>query len=290
METVLLALLLSQGDGEIRAEVLGSPLVLRTRRRMAGAVTSIRWRDREFIDAADHGRELQSASNFDAGSAFTPETFNPTEAGSRADGDGPTSTSVLHSYRAEGNVLETRTQMAFWLRPGEKSEGHPAKNTKALSEHILAKKITLGIPDFPNVIEHVAVFTVPSGERHTYAQFEAVTGYMPAEFSRFWAFEAGELKPLSDGPGEQERPVVFSTESGSHAMGIIAPGPAPAGMTGPGYGRWRFRAEKVVKWNAVFRLQDPRGIPAADYTFRNYIVVGTLEDVTATLRRLRKER
>jgi hypothetical protein len=30
---------------------------------------------RQFIDSTDHGRQLQSASNFDAGSAFTGETF-----------------------------------------------------------------------------------------------------------------------------------------------------------------------------------------------------------------------
>jgi len=38
-------------------------------------------------------------------------------------------------------------------------------------------------------------------------------------------------------------------------MPIFAP-PQPApDTTGPSYGRWRFVAQKVVKWNCVFRLK-----------------------------------
>ncbi len=44
-----------------------------------------------------------------------------------SDGAGPTSTSRLLSFKASGNRLETTTRMAFWLRPGETSAGHPAR-------------------------------------------------------------------------------------------------------------------------------------------------------------------
>jgi hypothetical protein len=277
---VLAALLAAQavsGDAEIR----GGEIVIRTTRRLAGAIDSLRWGGKEFVDSADHGRQIQSASNFDAGSPFTPETFNPTEAGSMADGAGPTSTSLLERISARGNVLETRSRMAFWLRPGETSGGHPAKNTKPLSDHVLSKKVTIGFRDLPNVVEHLVTFTLPAGEKHAYAQFEALTGYMPAEFSRFWTFEDGEARPLSDGPGEQKHPILFSTESGSHAMGIFSPD-EPA----PGYGRWRFPAEKVVKWNCVFRVRRPEGVPPGDYAYRCYVPVGTRDDVVAALKRL----
>jgi hypothetical protein len=48
---------------------------------------------------------------------------------------------------------------------------------------------------------------------------------MPAEFERFWTFRpsSGKLEELSDGPGEQEFPVVFSNAGGTHAMGIYSP-------------------------------------------------------------------
>lgn len=279
--SLLLALILAQsvsGDAEIR----GSGIVLRTTSRLAGAIDSLRWGGKEFIDSADHGRQLQSASNLDAGTPILDETFNPTEAGSRADGAGASSSSVLLALRAEGAVLETRTRMAFWLKPGEKSGLNAAKNTTVVSDHLLAKKVTIGFRDLPQVLEYQTTFTVPAGEKHTVATFEALTGYMPAEFSRFLAYDpaAGSVKPLSDGPGEQPLPVILATEAGGHAMGIYSPD-QPSG-----YGRFRFAAEKVVKWNCVFRVKRPEGIAAGEHAYRNFVAVGTLQDVTASMRKL----
>ena len=76
------------GDAQIRAKAGPSEIVITTTSRLAGAIHSLTWNGREFIDSADHGRQLQSASNFDAGSRITGETYNPTEAGSRFDGAG----------------------------------------------------------------------------------------------------------------------------------------------------------------------------------------------------------
>jgi hypothetical protein len=172
--------------------------------------------------------------------------------------------------------------MAFWLKPGEASEGRPARNATPLSEHVLSKKVTIGFRDLPNVVEHVATFTVPASESCSFAQFESLTGYMPAEFSRFLVFDpaTGATRPLADGPGEQKLPVVFATESGSHAMGIFSPEP------GASYGRWRFPAEKVVKWNCVFRVRKREGVASGDYAYRHCVPVGTLEDVVAAMKRL----
>jgi hypothetical protein len=276
------------GDAEIAAPAGPSRIVIRTTRRTAGAIDSLTWNGKEFLDSFDHGRQLQSASNFDAGSAFTPETFNPTEAGSRDDGRGPTSTSKLLSLSAEGNRLETRTRMAFWLRPGEESGGNPAKNTTDLSDHILQKRVTIGLPGLPHVIEYIVTFTVPGGEHHAFAQFEALTGYMPPAFAKFYTYDpaADALATLSDGPGEQSKPIIFATASGDHAMGIWCPG-TPSPDYGPlRYGRWRFLPERVVKWNCVFRLRDKAGIKPGDYTFGNYVIVGALDDVKRSMRAL----
>ncbi|MEZ6127454.1 MAG: hypothetical protein R3C59_02070 [Planctomycetaceae bacterium] len=280
------------GDATIRAPYAGSDIVITTTSRLAGAIHSLTWNGQEFIDSADHGRQLQSASNFDAGSKFTGETFNPTEAGSRFDGAGARSTSRLLHLIAAGNQLQTTSQMAFWLRPGETSGGHPAKNTTALSNHLLTKRVTIGDRGHANVISYDVTFAVPVGEQHTYAQFEAVTGYMPPIFSEFYVFdsESGEARLLSDGPGEQAKPVIFATESGSHAMGIYSPDQPSPGYGGAGYGRWRFVPQKVVKWNCVFRLKDhDYGIAAADYSFRAFVVVGDLNTVVTTMQQLHRE-
>jgi hypothetical protein len=279
------------GDASIRVAAGGSEIVITTTSRLAGAIHSLTWNGREFIDSFDHGRQLQSALNLDAGSPIADETFNPTEAGSRDDGAGETSSSrLLHLRTGPGN-LETVNQMAFWLAPGEKSEENLAKNETILSNHLLTKRVRIGYKNLPHVIDYQVVFTVPTGERHTQATFEALTGYMPPEFERFWQFnsEREELDPLSDGPGEIERPVVLATASGSHAMGIYSPPRAALGMTGPTYGRFRFKAEKVVKWNCVFRVRDPGGIAPGGYPFRMFVLVGDLETVRDSLQKLQQE-
>jgi hypothetical protein len=219
------------------------------------------------------------------------ETFNPTEAGSRFDGAGPTSSSRLLRLIAAGNMLQTTSQMAFWLRPGEKSAGNPAKNKTELSNHLLTKRVTIGYRDMPNVLQYDVTFSLPVNERHRYAQFEALTGYMPQEFRRFYTFSPsrGNVEPLSDGPGEQSMPVILATQSGLHAMGIYSPQRPQPGFTKTGYGRWRFVRPKVVKWNCVFRIRDSDRVEPGDYSFRCLVVVGTLDAVVTTMVKLHKE-
>jgi hypothetical protein len=275
------------GNAVIRGKAGGSEIVITTTNRLAGAIHSLVWNGKEFIDSHDHGRQLQSAASFDGAlkKEFWAECFNPTEAGSRADGTGNKSSSKLLRLSAEGAELRTTTQMAFWLAPGEKSSGRPALNDKILSEHLVSKRVRIGYKKLANVIQYDVTFTVPKGERHTYAQFEAVTGYMPSEFSRFWKFlpGSGKLKELDDGPGEQEHPVVFATEGGTHAMGIFSPDQPSRGYEKAGYGRFRFKAEKVVKWNCVFRVQNEKGIASGKYRFRMFVAVGMLADVRKAL-------
>jgi len=285
----------SQGDSHggadrtIRGRFRGSDIVVTTTTRLAGAVHSVSWNGKEFIDSDDHGRQMQSAANFDAGSKFRAETFNPTEAGSRHDGAGPSSTSRLLHIASGDNWIQTTTRMAFWLQPGELSNGNPAKNTTALSNHLLTKWVAIGYDRWPNVIVYDASFTVPAGENHHYAQFEAVTGYMPAEFSSFFVLkpETGELAPLTDGPGEQEYPVIFSTVDNRFAMGVFSPQQPSPGYEQAGYGRFRFVRREVTKWNCVFRVKEERdGVPAGVYSFRSFIVVGDLKTVRSTVHAL----
>lgn len=284
---------LPSGNAVIRAPCGDSEIVITTTARLAGAIHSLTWAGKEFIDSHDHGRQLQSASSFDAGAEFRGETFNPTEAGSRLDGAGAASSSLLLHLVAAGSQLQTTSRMAFWLRPGETSGGHPARNTTILSDHLLTKRVTIGYRDLPNVIQYDVTFGVPVGERHNYAQFEAVTGYMPAEFRRFFTLDlsAGTLHSLSDGPGEQAQPVILTTDSGDHAMGIYSPQQPSPGYAQAGYGRWRFTAQKVVKWNCVFRIRDPeRGIAPGDYQYRSFVIVGTLDEVARSIVRLHSYR
>ncbi len=283
----------ASGDVVIRGKFDSSEIVITTTERVAGAIHSLKWGEKEFIDSRDHGRQLQSAASFDCGSPteFWAECFNPTEAGSRADDVGDKSSSKLLRVSVDGPALKTTTQMAFWLAPGEKSFGRPALNNKVLSEHLVAKQVRIGYKKLANVIEYEVTYTVPKGERHTYAQFEALTGYMPPEFGRFWKFlpDSGKLAELDEGPGEQEFPVVCATDSGRLAMGVFSPDQPSPGYEKAGYGRFRFHSEKVIKWNCVFRERATKGIAAGDRRFRLFVAIGTLDDVRAALVSLAQE-
>jgi hypothetical protein len=276
------------GDATIRARAGDSDIEITTTARLAGAIHSVRWGGREFIDSADHGRQLQSAANFDGpdtGGRIFDETYNPTEAGSRRDGAGPTSSSRLEAIETGDAWLATRNRPAFWLAPGETSGSHPAFNTSIVSDHLITKRVRIGLPGLPHAIGYDVTYTLPDTARHTVGTFEALTGYMPPEFDRFETLDpaTGRLAPIDHGPGEQPRPLVFSVAGSTHAMGCVALAASPEGLSGPTYGRWRFEAERVVKWNAVYRLSREAGLPTGDYAFRLVVAVGTREDVRATL-------
>jgi hypothetical protein len=276
------------GNSAIRGKVGDDEIVLTTTARVAGAIGSLKFNGKEFLDSFDHGRQMQSAINLDCGKELHDETYNPTEAGCRADGAGPNSSSKLLSLEAKGNELSTRTRMAFWLRPGEKSGKHMAYNQEALSKHIVAKRVHIGYKDLPNVIDYRVTFTIPRGEKHTNAVFEALTAYLPGEFEKFNKYDPvrGRLDPLNDGPGEQQLPPLFSTKNGSHALGVFSPDHPSRQYKKSGYGRWRFKDEKVVKWNCVFRHEDRTGIKAGDYTFQMFVVVGSRDECAKTMKKL----
>ena len=277
---------LSNGDAVIRSPAGPSEIVITTSHRLAGAIHSLTWHGKEFIDAADHGRELQSACSFDNSPSGLPETFNPTEAGSRRDGAGDRSTSRLLELAASGNQLKTRTQMAFWLHPGDRSGGQFARNKTALSEYQLTKDVRIGFDRWPQALDYRVTFTLPKNARHTSAQFEALTAYLPPEFSRFWKFnpQTGKLQPLSDGPGEIIKPVILATPDGAFAMGIYSLPAAQTDGSGPRYGRWNFTAAGTVKWNCVYRVQNESGIRNGDYSFHMLVPIGTLAEVTEMLK------
>ena len=278
------------GDAEISGTIGGKPLVIRTTSRLAGAIDSVKWDGVEFIDSHDHGRQLQSALNADVDGVFHVECYNPTEAGSVVDALGPKSTSRLEFLSTKDGLLTTRTQMAYWLAPGMKSGGHLAQNTTLLSGHILKKQVRIGRPGMNHVLDYKVTFDLPSDRPHKFLQFEALTGYMPWSFSEELRFDAKTetLVPLPRQNGEQRDPVVLSTPSGSHAMGVFTPERPRAGQPAVGFGRFKFEHEKVVKWNCVFRLRQDKPIPP-HHSFQLYVVIGTREDCRRTLAALTQE-
>ena len=283
--TITFAVADISGDAVLKKQIGKDEASITTTSRVAGAIHSFKFRGKEYIDSFDHGRQLQSASNLNMGKKFIPEVFNPTEAGSEFDGKGPKSSSKLLFLEVKDEELVTKNQMAFWIRPGMKSHGNLAYNTTELSNHFLQKRVRFGFMGMEQVLDYRVTFSMPEKEGHTYAQFEALTGYMPWEFQQFlrWNPEQKKLVPLDKQSGEQPFPVVLATEDGKHAMGVVSLRKSK-GMTGPGYGRFYFPNDKVVKWNCVYRMQDKDGLQAGDYSFRMLVPFGTVAEVENTIK------
>lgn len=274
------------GDAVLKKQIGKDEASITTTSRVAGAIHSFKFRGNEYIDSFDHGRQLQSASNFNMGKKFIPEVFNPTEAGSEFDGKGAKSSSKLLFLKVDNEEIVTKNQMAFWIRPGMKSQGNLAYNTSELSNHLLHKQVRFGFMGLEQVLDYRVTFSVPEKEGHTYAQFEALTGYMPWEFQQFlrWNPEQKKLVLLDKQSGEQPFPVVLATGDGRHAMGVVSLEKKSKGMIGPGYGRFYFPNDKVVKWNCVYRMQDKDGLKAGDYSFRMLVPFGTVAEVENTIK------
>jgi hypothetical protein len=267
-------------DGNMRIEksALDSTIRLETSARFAGSVVSIVFRGKEFVNARDHGRELQSASSFDG----FGECFNPTEAGSRADGDLQTTSSKLLAWKSGPNWIETETDMAFWLPPnfdyGHECGTSPgttrAVNKTLTGRHILNKRIELGEGGIANVIGDHVTYTVP--EAHANGTFEAATLYTPSDFSRRYIlnFRTGNVEPTSL-IGEQEYPVILATADGKFAVGEYSPSLPER----PGYGTFTFPDTNKV--NCVYR---EKSIAAGQkFSYLCDFVIGTLDEVKATI-------
>lgn len=289
------------GNSEISNMAGAWPITIRTTPRLAGAIDSLTWGGVEFIDSYDHGRQMQSAANFDG----LVECYNPTEAGSSRNHTGPTSTSRLQALNEAGNVLQTQTQMAFWLEPGQPShicdpDDPFAKNTTKRSAHIHNKEVTIGFENMPHVIQYLVQYTIPVTETHVTATFEATTAYLPLDrFNTYWTYNPNtdQLVPetlRNDQPGvtfpvsEGGLPVIISSADGNFAMGVYSPA-MPNDSAAYGnyyYALFEFTNEEVPvsKWSCVFNEQN---IPAgATYNYGCYAAVGTLENVRVSIDQL----
>jgi hypothetical protein len=265
------------GNMRIEQPALDSTIRLETSARFGGSVASIVFRGKQFVDVHDHGRELQSASSFDA----FGECFNPTEAGSRADGDLQTTSSKLLAAKSGPNWIETETDMAFWLPPnfdyGHECGTSPgttrAVNKTLTGGHILNKRIELGEGGIANVIGDHVTYTVP--EAHQSGTFEAATLYTPSDFSKRYVlnFATGNVEPTSV-IGEQQYPVILATADGKYAVGEFSPS-----RPQPGYGTFTF--PNTNKLNCVYR---EKSIAARQkFSYLCEFVVGTLDEVKATI-------
>ncbi len=271
----------------ITGMVDGDPLTLTVSNRFAGAVDSLQWRGKEFINIFDHGRQISYAWFMDN----TGECLNPTEPGSGVDNFKQTSTSELQSICSSApNQLTTTTRPAYWLAPGQMGfcdNGVTAPvNTAPLSDDLLQKSITIGYGGIDNVIAFDATITL--ARDHTNFMVEIPTGYLTADFTQYWRFDpsSGELSPAKandltepwDFVSVQTLPPILSTPDGAYAMGAYTAEDIDV------YEILSYRVpnpwDHTNKWNIVAQRSPA---PAGDYRFLTFVAVGTLAEVQAAL-------
>lgn len=275
------------GDLSISSTVNGSTLkVTASGSRFAGAISSLQYRGVEYVDIADHGRQIQTAFSFDN----LGECYNPTEAGSARDGASLTSSSKLLSLSNAGNVLRSSNQPAFWLAPGTDykracglTKFTTAQNTTVLSNYGISRTTSFYGPSIPNLL-NVNV-GIKLTENRSAASIEALTAYLPASFSMFMELNRKNMVMTRLTPGGTNpvtrNPVIISTADGLHAMGVISPEIEAPANTMPAYYAYFQWPNLVSKWSCVFARS---GLTAG--TTLNYgchIAVGTVDEVVAAL-------
>lgn len=249
----------------------GGELTLSGAPKFAGAVSSLKYRGMEYVDAADHGRLFQTAIHFDG----LGECLNPTQGGSSSDKRRSTSR-LLHALTT-ADVYAVSTRMAYWLRPGqictlpERGRVQTANITRRSEVTVDVAHGFGGLPA-PAAASSLIRFTSPN--LHETAVVEALTIYTPAVFNTFHRYEAGAFT-RAEAAAEQPAPYALATGDGAHAVALFS----PRGLEPARFGAFTYGG--VGKLNAVFRPAG-RFIPGA-HTFRLAWTVGTLDEVAATI-------
>ncbi|WP_395343292.1 hypothetical protein PN836_003080 [Ningiella sp. W23] len=226
-------------------------VVIATCDKFAGAICRLSFNGKQLVDNFDHGRQIQTAvfypnSAFNAdGSRMGSEAFAPTEAGSRVDGQGNNSTSLLQSIYSNADYLKTKIRPAYWLQPGESSPaglGATGLNTSLVSNTIVEKEIKIGYSkngvNIPHAIEINHKITLepnlPNNVNYGNSQnsagnkmtFEVIAAYLHKDLNKFYSFNeaTGKLVLLSGNKhNSYEGAFVVSNQQGTVWLGLYTP-------------------------------------------------------------------
>lgn len=293
------------GDATITAPVFGLPLTVTTSGQYGGAISSLKWADKEFVNDWDHGRQFQTNAQF-----FNRyECYNPYEAGSKIDAQFPTTSSKLLSLTVNGYSLDSTTQMAWYVAPDEAQTGigahcgdpsawlptpHTPPYTSLLSDYQVHKKVTIGFAGIENVIEHWSDLYIPEQVKAGLIQ---ITEVMPYDFSNVWTYDvvSKSYRKIRAPSGEDDEVKVMTTGDGAYAMAFYSPELLQPYGNGNATGN---------RWGLVF--PDPVHYPEPNYACagvgsvnhfdsfngpgwtsdRAYLVIGNMNQVKQGLDRL----
>jgi hypothetical protein len=255
-------------------------LTMRSEAKFAGAISSLTFRGREYVNSDDHGRLMQGAIAFNQ--RF--ECLNPTQAGGSRDRNNlgqRSSSKRLMSYVTLENDVFITTRMAYWLRPGMTCQipgfgRAPVENRQRLSGDTYQIVHRFGLNGHPNLASMNITYVIEKA--YDKAVVEALTIYTPLQFDTFHAINPTTLDMTEEAtqvPGETTSPVILSTRDGTHAIAFISL------QKGATYARFRF--PDTNKISLVYRDED--GITGTN-TYRAAWAIGTREEVATRLREI----
>lgn len=277
------------GDVSISSNANGGTIVVTASGgQFAGAIDSLTYRGVQYINTADHGREMQS----DLSVSNYGECYNPTEAGSKNDGSGPTSSSVLKSLSNAGNILNSQTQAAFWLAPGQVDfSGCTAVNKTVLSNYLISTNAYFYGAAIPNLMIVNTSFYIP--ENDSAVTVEALTAYVPPSFGYFLEYNRDtrtltKLNPDPNGGTNTQiySPVIIGDMNGANATGVVSPS-IENNVNGanflPHYRYFQFSASKgnSSKWSCYFGAGAVSAGTTLQYSCST--AVGTVDEVIQAL-------
>lgn len=252
----------------------------------AGAIDSLTFRGVEYVDNYDHGRQIQTALQVDN----LGECYNPTEAGSKADAAAGKSSSLIRLASSRGNVLKTETRAAFWLAPRETYEkscspfrrDSVAENTQVRSDYTIGRTTRFYGAAIPNLL--LIDVTINFPEQRNTASIEALTGYMPRQFTSFYSYDPRRQRlqhlRAASAEGDTNVPVIVATPDGQNAMGVFSKEIGVPRRDRAYYAYFYFPgAAATAKWSCVF--SEPYIRAGTTLSYSCPIAVGTLEEVTA---------
>lgn len=303
------------GAMELYSITNGAITVVANGTQFAGAVQSLMWGGKEFVNRHDHGRLIQTAIQIDE----YGECHNPTEAGCVKDVGTKKSTSVLKGIGLDGDNLHfsTEVQAASWAaepdgtarcNKGSAGISQPTKTT--ISKRVRLNPVIRGAV-CPDVIEWAVSVDCPDATYHL--GIEILTGYLPEEFNTAFYMDPkkGTLhrvvawtpidKPddgYPDGATQQgesplKAPIIWCTPDGSHALGAIRP-PSTVNKCEPAFSYQVFRFNlggSGPEGNSCSKFSLVSHAPLSCFghksSFLVFLAVGTLQEVHARLQSLR---
>lgn len=266
--------------------------------RVAGGAIARWWHNgTQYINNRGYGLMMQSS--------FFHAKFNPTEAGDRY-GD-----SVYHppqdrhgspliaAYN-DGNTQVTRA-VPVEFEPEANALGGGIYSPVIWKDMYIGKNLTLKFAGLPDVAKYTTVIRLPNA---VYGAAEIPTGYLRAEFNKFWTYDAasqtlqdvtsqvvarrtcgGDLDPGAYRFSVNFGGIIISNLENTKAMGVYAVHTAHGGSA-TSWAMWDFRCDNdgigeqafdSTKWQVEFR-GNFAAAPQENH-FNAYVISGSRDSV-----------